>query len=62
MFVVETEKHVSGERFSCVVEGVEVLLNIPASKCSPFWGGMTRGVCILFINRMNKAGRLLSAW
>ena len=36
MFVVETGKHVSGERFSCVVEGVEFLLNIPVSKCSPF--------------------------
>jgi len=36
MFVVETGKHVSEERFSCVVEGVEFLLNIPVSKCSPF--------------------------
>jgi hypothetical protein len=36
MFAVQTEKHISGERFSCVVEGVEVLLNIPLSKCSPF--------------------------
>jgi hypothetical protein len=61
MFAVQTEKHVSGERFSCVVEGFEVLLNIPVSKCSPFWGGITGNVCILFINRMNKAGRLLSA-
>jgi hypothetical protein len=30
------EKHVTGERFSCVVEGVEVLLNIPVSTYSPF--------------------------
>jgi hypothetical protein len=36
MFAVQTEKYVTGEWFSCVVEGIEVLLNIPASKYSPF--------------------------
>jgi hypothetical protein len=36
MFAVQTEKYVTGERFSCIVEGVEVLLNIPASKYSSF--------------------------
>jgi hypothetical protein len=42
------------------VEGVEVLLNIPVSTYSPFWGGMTRSVCILFINSMNRAAQCLS--